>query len=105
MEVSCQPCASATLPQGKEPQISIEYGAGWPVERVWTCLRRKVLCPRRQSNRYSLNAQPFKWEDECAVICNLPLIALSRYLWDFVGVGKFSDKFRLILETGRLVGR
>jgi len=98
MEVSCQPCASATLPQGKELQIPIEYRAGWPVERVWTYLGRRVSCPRRQSNRYSVITQPVKWEDECAVICKLPFNALSRYHRDSLGVGKFSDKFRLILE-------
>ena len=36
--------APATLPQEKEPLISIEYEAGWDPELVWMHCKREKSC-------------------------------------------------------------
>jgi hypothetical protein len=50
MEVSRQLHASATLRSRKEPQVPIEYEAGWAPEPVWMLWRRKKSSSCRESN-------------------------------------------------------
>jgi hypothetical protein len=60
MEVSGQLHASAALPPGKEPLMTIEQEAAWAPEPLWTRFRREKFPapPHRESNPDHPNVQP-----------------------------------------------